>query len=205
MKPESKFNSIVEGNPVLNKLFNQPNGFEEEIAVRKENHWAVMKLALETEPEFAFNSGACHIYAVCLRKADPRFALRVLSRHGRQDGWHVYCKMGEWAIDVCGPQIESELIEKWIQKIAETLIPCEVSESELLTIDRGGSRLVNSRGHVLDKPFLSIAIEKAEIHIAQHLTGWMKLINAGPGLAPGGAFASEQRNRPIKDTRTRPE
>ena len=187
MKPERKLTSDNEDNPVLDKLFNQPDGFEVEIADRKASHWARLKQGLETDPECAFNSGACHIYAARLKNNDSRFALRVLSRPGRQDGWHVYCKLGEWAIDVDGPQSESELIEKWIQKIAEKLVPFEVSVSELMKIDEDRSNLVNSRGHLLDEPFLSMAIERAELHIAQRLPAWMELINAGPVHASGGS------------------
>ena len=180
MKSDHKFTSTFEDDPLMEKLFNQPNSFEAEIAGRKAGNWEWLKQALETQPELAFNNGACHIYAVCLNNADPRFVLHALSRHGRQDGRHVYCKLGDWAIDVNGIQLESELIAKWVQKLTENLLACEVSVSELMTPDRDRSKLENVRGHSLQEPFVSMAIEKAKVHIAQHLSGWRELIGVSP-------------------------
>jgi hypothetical protein len=179
MKPNHEFTSTIEEDPVLEKLFNQPNGFDTEIADRKASNSAYLGNTLETHPEFIFNNGACHIYAVCLKNADSRFVLRALSRHGRQDGRHVYCKLGEWAIDANGIQLESELIDKWVQKLGENLFPFEVSVDELMKNSRDGSKPVNVRGHSLDEPFVSRAIEKAEIHIAEHLLEWRRLIGVG--------------------------
>lgn len=180
MKSDHKLTSTFVDDPVMEKLFNQPNSFEEEIAARKAANWEWLKQALETQPELAFNNGACHIYAVCLKNADPRFILHALSRPGRQDGRHIYCKLGDRAIDVNGVQLESELIEKWIQKLAENLLPYEVSVSELMQPDRDRSKPENSRGHSLQEPFVSMAIEKAEVHIAQHLPKWRDFIGVSP-------------------------
>jgi hypothetical protein len=177
MNPTHNYTYTIEDDPVMEKLFNQPNSFESEIAGKKAREWERLKQALETQPEAAFSNGACHIYAVCLKHADPRFLLRALSRPGRQDGRHVYCKLGDWAIDVNGVQLESELIANWTEKLIENLLVCEVSVSELMTPDK--SRVVpeNVRGHTLQEPFVSIAITKAEVHIAHHLPCWMNLLN----------------------------
>lgn len=176
MKSDNMFTPSFEDDPVMEKLFNQTNSFEVEIAGRKAGNWEWLKQALETQPELAFNNGACHIYAVCLKNADPRFVLHALSRPGRQDGRHVYCKLGDWAIDVNGVQLESGLIEKWIQKLSENLLSCEVSVSELMQPDKDRRKPENVRGHSLQEPFVSMAIKKAEAHIAQHFLGWRDLL-----------------------------
>lgn len=176
MKSNLNDNSQVKTNIVLDKLFKDPNGYEVEIAERNANNLELLMKLCDGPPEHLFKNGACHIYAICLKKTESRFILQALSGSGGQDGRHVYCKLGELAIDVDGVQLESELIAKWRQKPSGNLFSCEVTEIELMQPDKDRSKPVNARGHSLHEPFVRRAIEKAEAHIAQHLTGWKNLL-----------------------------
>jgi hypothetical protein len=176
MKKDQKHDSYPKDNRAIEKLLNEPNSYDEKIAEKSDSDVNFMLELIENQPEQAFKQGVCHIYAICLKNTDSRFVLHVITGPSGQDGKHVYCKIGEFAIDVDGVQLESDLIEKWKRNSSEILSSCEVTESELMQPDKDRSKAVNMRRHLLHETIVRKAIDKAEAHIAQHLPGWRDLL-----------------------------
>jgi hypothetical protein len=130
---------------------------------------AKLRALLTKTDEELFNRGACHIYAVELKKGWPQLSIM---RAGNAQSTHVYGVIRGHEIDVHGPVNEAEYLN------SNDYTAWEVSVDDLTTIDRTQSSAngpLNKWRHYLEPQFVSRASERARRHIARHLQNWREI------------------------------
>lgn len=134
---------------------------------------------LKRVDEELFSGGACHIYAVELKKCWPELRIKHagIQHVGVEptpgQAIHVYAAVGDHKIDVRGPADEAEYLE------SKNYVAWEVSVHELMKIDPtrlSANGPLNQWRHNLDPEFVSCASERARRHIEQQLTQWRLML-----------------------------
>jgi hypothetical protein len=130
---------------------------------------AKLQELLNASDEDLFRGGACHIYAVQLKKCCPGLKIR---RAGNADSigpttaMHVYTAVGDFMIDVFGPANEAQYHQ------SKGYRAWDVSVAELTKVDPRRSSdngPLNRWRHYLDPEFISLASARARQHIERHL------------------------------------
>ena len=131
---------------------------------------------LKASDEELFTGGACHVYAVELKKRCPR----LMTKHagnagaiGSTKAMHVYAALGEYKIDVSGPVNELEYLR------SKNYATWDVSVHQLMAVDPEESSLTEPRNHwrhTLDEDFVLQASERARRHIEQHIQEWRSIL-----------------------------
>lgn len=69
---------------------------------------------LQGSDECLFLKGGCHVFALALQK-QFHYPLILVRESGKQNVPHVYCRWGEFMVDVIGFSIEKDILEakKW--------------------------------------------------------------------------------------------
>lgn len=128
-----------------------------------------------------FSGGACHIYAVELKKCWPELKIK---RAGIQhigveptpgQAVHVYAALGRYKVDVRGIVNEREYLE------SEGYVARETSVDDLMKIDPTRSSAngpLNRWRHYLDPEFVLRASERARHHLQQHPQQWRSILAA---------------------------
>jgi hypothetical protein len=132
---------------------------------------------LSASDEELFSGGACHIYAVELKKGCPRLKIR---RAGNADSigptraMHVYTVLGDLMIDVFGPANQEQYLQ------SKNYTAWDVSVAELTNVDSSrpsDNGPLNLWRHYLDPEFISLASARARQHIKRHLPEWRSIVS----------------------------
>jgi hypothetical protein len=134
---------------------------------------AKLRELLKANDENLFNGGACHIYALALKKCFPDLKIMHAGNPdsiGSTRAMHVYTILDESKLDVFGPANETQYLE------SKGYTAWEVSIEELTRNDpsQGGDNgPLNRWRHYLDPEFISLASGRARQHIEKHLPEWI--------------------------------
>jgi|ERR1700730_2042639 len=108
---------------------------------------------LKASDEELFTGGACHVYAVELKKRWPRLTTKHAGNAdaiGSTRAMHVYTALGEYKIDVSGPVNELEYLR------SKNYAAWDVSVDQLMAVDPEESYSTEPRNHwrhTLDEDF----------------------------------------------------
>ena len=119
---------------------------------------------LRDSDEFLFLNGGCHVFALALEK-QFHYPLVLIRENGKQNVPHVFCRSGEFAVDVMGFTIEQDILKakKWLphdQFSAEIIKPSELKKYYVYTC---------RPGLYADDLFMSEAGLRAEKRIADYI------------------------------------
>jgi hypothetical protein len=127
---------------------------------------------LKASDDELFSKGACHIYALELKKHCPTLVIKHAGNAdsiGPTTAMHVYTAVGDLKLDVFGPVNEAEYLE------SKGYTAREVSVEELTKVDSSRpshNGPLNRWRHYLDPEFFLLASRRAQQHIEQHLPAW---------------------------------
>jgi hypothetical protein len=148
----------------------------------RERMTAKLQELLNASDEELFSGGACHIYAVELKKNWwPELTLKHagIQHVGVEptpgQAIHVYAALGRYKVDVRGVVNETEYLK------SEGYVARETSIDDLMKVDPKKSSATEPRNqwqHHLNPEFVSCASERARRHIAQHIQEWRSILES---------------------------
>lgn len=138
---------------------------------------AKLRELLNASDEDLFTGGGCHIYAVKLKDCWPQLKIKragnAYSFGNAPKARHVYGVVGEFKVDVRGPDNEATYLKSKAYTAWETF----VDELTKIDPDRPSENgPLNRWRHYLDPEFVSCASERAQRHIKAHLQQWRSML-----------------------------
>jgi hypothetical protein len=133
---------------------------------------------LKASDEELFTGGACHVYAIELKKRWPRLTTKHAGNAdaiGSTKAMHIYAALGDYKIDVSGPVNELEYLR------SKNYAAWDVSVDQLMAVDPEQSSSTEPRNHwrhSLDEDFVLQASERARRHIEQHIQEWKSILSS---------------------------
>jgi hypothetical protein len=122
------------------------------------------KKLLKGSDECLFLNGGCHVFALALQK-QFHYPLVLVRENGKQNVPHVFCRSGEFAVDVMGFTIEKDIFsaKMWIQPFfsAEIIAPSDLEKYYVYTVP--------CPGLYADDLFMSQAGLRAEKRITDYI------------------------------------